>query len=191
MSVSRRTFLKLSAGAISCSVFTGLGIDLAPVAAHAEILKFQKTLITTTVCCYCAVGCGLLVHTADEGAGRSVNVEGDPDHPVNQGALCPKGAAMRQMAENKARPPKPMYRAAGAAEWKEVEWDWAYTEIAKRVKSVRDASFMLKNDKGETVNRTEQIVSLGSAALDNEECWTLQAMQRALGLVHIEHQARI
>ena len=70
MSVSRRTFLKLSAGAISCSVFTGLGIDLAPVAAHAEILKFQKTLITTTVCCYCAVGCGLLVHTADEGAGR-------------------------------------------------------------------------------------------------------------------------
>ncbi len=191
MPVSRRTFLKFTAGAVSCSAFSGLGISLAPAMAQAEILKFQKTTITSTVCCYCAVGCGLLVHTADEGKGRSVNVEGDPDHPVNQGALCAKGAAMRQMAENKARPPKPLYRAAGAKEWKEVEWDWAYAEIAKRVKAERDASFATKNSKGETVNRTETMVSLGSAALDNEECWSYQAMQRALGLVHIEHQARI
>ena len=191
MSISRRTFLKFTTGAVSCSLFSGLGIDLKPVMAHAEVLKFSKTTVTTTICAYCAVGCGLLVHTADGGNGRSVNIEGDPDHPVNEGALCAKGAGLKHIAENNARPKKPMYRAPGSSEWKEVDWSWAYKEIAKRVKDTRDATFTMKNEKGETVNRTEAIVSLGSAALDNEECWTLQAMQRALGLVHIEHQARI
>ena len=191
MAVSRRGFLKLSACAAALPAFGGLGLTFAPTPAAAEIAKFTKTKVTTSICCYCAVGCGLLVHTADEGKGRAVNVEGDPDHPVNEGALCAKGSAIRQMGENKARPPKPMYRAANATEWKEVEWSWALKEIAKRVKNTRDKSFAFKNEKGEVVNRTEAMISLGSAALDNEECWTYQAFQRSLGLVNIEHQARI
>ena len=190
MSFTRRHFLKLAAGTSAVAAFGGLGISLAPVVAKAEIVKFKGTKLTTTVCCYCAVGCGLLVHTSADGK-VPVNVEGDPDHPINEGALCAKGAALRQLADNKARPPKPLYRAAGSAQWEEKDWDWTLKEIAKRVKKTRDETFTAKNEKGETVNRTDGIVSFGSAALDNEECWTYQAFLRSLGLVHIEHQARI
>ena len=191
MAVTRRDFLKLSACAAAVPAFGGLGLTFSPGTALAEIPKLAKTKVTTSVCCYCAVGCGLLVYTADEGKGRAVNVEGDPDHPINEGSLCAKGSAIRQMGENKARPPKPQYRAPNSSEWKEVEWSWALKEIAKRIKTTRDKSFALKNDKGEVVNRTEAMVSVGSAALDNEECWTYQAFLRSLGLVNIEHQARI
>ena len=191
MDLKRRTFLKMSSAATAATAFAGLGFSLAPVEARADIAKFKATKLTTSICCYCAVGCGLLVHTADSGNGVAVNIEGDPDHPVNEGALCPKGAALRQLGDNKARPPKPLYRAPGAPDWTEVDWDWALKEIAKRVKKTRDATFVMKNDRGEVVNRTEGMVSFGSAALDNEECWTYQAFLRSLGLVNIEHQARI
>ena len=195
MDMTRRGFLRLGAGATLCTAFGGLGFSLAPVEAYAEEAKLKWTKQTTSVCCYCAVGCGLIVSTTDKenpkGVGKAVNVEGDPDHPVNEGALCAKGASIFDLADNDRRPKKPLYRAPGAAEWKEVDWDWALKAIAKRIKDTRDATFMEKNDKGQTVNRTEAIVSLGSAALDNEECWALQAMQRALGLVYIEHQARL
>ncbi len=189
MGVSRRSFLKLSAGAGAATAFSGLGLSLAPVAAKAEVAKFAGTKMSTSICCYCAVGCGVLVHTA--GNGVAVNIEGDPDHPVNEGALCPKGSALRQLGDNKARPPKPLYRAPKSSEWKEVDWDWALKEIAKRVKKTRDETFVRTNDKGEVVNRADGMVSFGSAALDNEECWTYQAFLRSLGLVNIEHQARI
>ena len=191
MGMKRRTFMKMSAGAVASSAFGGLGLSLASAEAGVEIAKFKATRLSTSICCYCAVGCGVLVHTADGGNGVAVNIEGDPDHPINEGALCPKGSALRQLGDNKARPPKPLYRAPNSAEWQEVEWDWTLKEIAKRIKKTRDASFVEKNDKGETVNRTEAMVSFGSAALDNEECWTYQAFLRSLGLVNIEHQARI
>jgi formate dehydrogenase major subunit len=191
MLLQRRSFLKMSAGACAAMAFGGLGFDLSATEARAEIAKFAGTKLTTSICCYCAVGCGVLVHTADNGKGMAVNIEGDPDHPINEGSLCPKGSALRQLGDNKARPPKPLYRAPKSSEWKEVEWDWALKEIAKRVKKTRDATFVAKNELGETVNRTEGIVSFGSAALDNEECWTYQAFLRSLGLVNIEHQARI
>ena len=175
--------------------FGGLGISLTPVAAAAQDAKLKWTRQTTSVCCYCAVGCGLLVSTSAEGhpdgPGKAINVEGNPDHPINEGSLCAKGASTFQLASNKDRPQKPLYRAPGATEWKEVEWSWALPEIARRVKATRDATFTEKNAAGQVVNRTEAIASLGSAALDNEECWALQAMQRALGLVYIEHQARL
>ena len=192
MGMKRRTFVKMSAGALVASTaFGGLGLSLASAEAGVAIDKFKATRVSTSVCCYCAVGCGVLVHTADGGNGVAVNIEGDPDHPINEGALCPKGSALRQLNDNKARPPKPLYRAPNSAEWQEVEWDWTLKEIAKRIKKTRDASFVEKNDKGETVNRTEAMVSFGSAALDNEECWTYQAFLRSLGLVNIEPQARI
>ena len=123
--------------------------------------------------------------------GRAINVEGDPDHPINEGSLCPKGASTWQLTVNDQRPKKPLYRAPHATEWKEVEWEWAMEEIAKRVKESRDKSFTEKNDKGQLVNRTEAMASFGSAAMDNEECWAYQSILRSLGLVYIEHQARL
>ena len=191
MSFSRRSFLKLSAGAATLPAFSGLGAVFAPMAEAAEIAKFTGTKVSTSVCCHCAVGCGLLVHTANDGKGRCVNLEGNPDHPVNEGSLCPKGGSIRKTAENAMRPKKPMYRAPNSSEWKEVEWDWTLKEIAKRVKKTRDATFTPKNTKGELVNRTMGIAHVGSAALDNEECWTIQALMRSLGITYLEHQARI
>jgi formate dehydrogenase major subunit len=120
-----------------------------------------------------------------------MNIEGDPDHVINRGSLCSKGASLKQLAENENRLLEPMYRAPYAKTWKKVSWDWALNQIAERVKSTRDASFTAKNDKGQIVNRTTAIASVGSAAMDNEECWIYQALMRALGLVYIEHQARI
>lgn len=190
MSVTRRSFLALTAGATAATAFSGLGFNLAPAAAKAGLVRFADAKESTSVCCYCAVGCGVLVHTAEDGK-TAVNIEGDPDHPINEGSLCPKGSSLRQLNANKARPPKPLYRAPGSAEWKEVDWDWTLREIARRVKKTRDNTFTAENDKGEIVNRTDGIASFGSAALDNEECWTYQAFLRSLGLVQIEHQARI
>ena len=196
MEQSRRNFLKAGAAAITASAFGGLGLSLAPAQAYAAQSKLQWTRQTTSICCYCAVGCGLIVSTSDsaqdpKATGRAVNIEGDPDHPVNEGALCAKGASLWQLSENDQRPKQPLYRAPNSTEWKEVSWDWALEEIAVRVKKTRDASFTLQNAADETVNRTEAMASFGSAALDNEECWALQAMMRSLGLVYIEHQARL
>ena len=194
MAVSRRGFLKLTATAAAVSAFGGLGSLREARAENMDRIaaltpKWSKQ--TTTVCCYCAVGCGLLVNTEIGGRGRAINVEGDPDHPINEGALCAKGASIWQLAEGSERPEAPLYRPAGATEFQEVTWDWALDEIAKRIKKTRDESFQLTNAKGQEVNRTEAIASAGSAALDNEECWAYQTMLRSLGLVYIEHQARI
>jgi formate dehydrogenase major subunit len=191
MDVNRRQFVQISGAAAACLAAGGMGFDLSPVKAHAQMLKTQYAKETLTICCYCAVGCGAIVHTSTRGDGRAINIEGDPEHVINRGALCSKGASLIQLVENENRITEPMYRAPYSDKWKTVSWDWALTEIAKRVKATRDAAFEAKNAKGQVVNRTTAIASLGSAALDNEECWTLQALMRAMGLVYIEHQARI
>jgi len=191
MQITRRDFMKISGAAAGGLALGGLGFDLSPVKAHAQMLKISWAKETTTICPFCAVGCGLIVHTAKDGSGKVINIEGDSDHPINQGSLCAKGAALYQVAENENRVTKVLYRAPFSDKWEEKSWEWALSEIAKRVKSSRDASFTAKNAKGQVVNRTDGIAHVGSAALDNEECWTLQAMMRALGLAYIEHQARI
>ena len=190
MNLTRRQFVQVTGAAAAGVAFSGLGSDLTPVMAHAKELKTKGAKETTTICPYCAVGCGAIVSTSQK-EGRIINIEGDPDHVINRGALCPKGASLYQLAVNKQRLTQPMYRAPFAKEWKTVTWEWTLSEIAKRVKQTRDASFIEKNDKGQVVNRTEAIASVGSAALDNEECWTYQALLRSLGMVYIEHQARI
>jgi len=201
MAVTRRDFLKISGS----SVLVGsLGINLDPARAYAQGLRIKNAKVTTTICPYCSVGCGIIVHTAD---GKVINTEGDPEHPINEGTLCSKGSSLSQIINNPLRLTKPQYRAAGATEFKEVEWDWALDEIAKRVKDTRDRTFKITSkskvkekaaDGSETtvekdfvVNRTDGIAHVGSAALDNEECYMLQKMLRSWGLVYIEHQARI
>lgn len=191
MTVSRRTFIKAAAGAATATAFAGLGVSLSPGVARAQLLKLEWARQSTSVCCYCAVGCGLIVHTSKDGQGRAINVEGDPDHPINEGALCAKGASIWQLAESDRRPASPMYRAPYSDHWQPVSWEWALENIAARIKKTRDESFITRNEKGEQVNRTDVIASAGSAALDNEECWVYQSFLRSLGLVYIEHQARI
>ena len=185
MGVSRRDFLKLSGGTV---LLGSLGVDLAPAKTFAQGLRIKNAKQTHTICPYCSVGCGIIVHTAD---GKVINTEGDPDHPISEGALCPKGGSSYQIAVNPHRLQKVLYRAPSSAAWKEVSWEWALNKIAANIKKSRDKSFMEKNAKGQVVNRTNGIASVGSAALDNEECWLYQKFLRSLGLVYIEHQARI
>jgi formate dehydrogenase major subunit len=194
MGVSRRDFLKLSGSTFASGAIVASGMTAAQ-AAEAEALKTQGAKKTTTICPYCSVGCGMVVDTVN---GKIVNIEGDADHPINQGSLCPKGASVLQLRENPKRVQKPLYRAKGASDWKEVEWDWALTEIARRVKTTRDKTYETKGvwkspdgDKEVVVNRTSAIASVGSAAMDNEECYLYQKFLRGLGVVHIEHQARL
>jgi formate dehydrogenase major subunit len=194
MDVSRREFLVIS-GVLGAGVgLSSLGLDLGPVKAYADELKIDKMKSaknTTSVCQYCAVGCGLIVST-DTKAGKIINIEGDPDHPINEGSLCAKGASLFQTtAANPNRLTKVLYRAPYSDKWEEKPWDWAITEIAKRAKATRDATFVEKNAKGQVVNRTEAIAHLGSSNIDMEEIWGLNAMVRALGIVYLDHQARI
>lgn len=194
VNLTRRRFLKLTGLAAA-----GVALEARPLAGQDGSLSSgappappigEDTLRTHTICPFCAVGCGLICHT-DRQTGRVVYTEGDGEHPINEGALCAKGAAVTQIACNDNRVTKVLYRAPGAGAWEEKSWDWALGEIARRVKSSRDTGFRLVNARGQRVNRCENIASVGSAALDNEECWVYQAMLRALGLVYIEHQARI
>ena len=190
MTVQRRSFLKLSASALAAAAFGGLGFSLEPTEAKAQLAVLRKGKQTTSVCCYCAVGCGLIVNT-DEKTKKAINVEGDPDHPVNEGALCAKGASIWQLAENPQRITSPLYRAPNSTKWEKKSWDWMLDRIAKRIAETRQKYWQATDKDGRTVNRVEAIASVGSAALDNEECWIYQGFLRSLGLVYIEHQARI
>lgn len=201
MDLSRRAFLKLSGGTL---LISSLGIDLSASRAYAQTLRIKNAKETLTICPYCSVGCGIIAHSQD---GRVINTEGDPDHPINEGTLCSKGQSLYQIVNNPVRITKPLYRAPGAKEWKEVEWDWALDQIARRVKDTRDRTFKITSkskikekqpdgtekevEKEFVVNRTDGIAHVGSAALDNEECYLLQKLLRSWGLVYIEHQARI
>jgi len=190
MKLTRRDFLKISGAATAGLALSGLGLDLNPVAVYAGELRTKNAKETPSICCYCSVGCGITFHT-DTKTGKVIYSEGDADHPINGGALCAKGASVYQMAQNDKRITKVLYRAPNSTKWETKPWDWALKRIAQRVQKTRDASFVAKDDKGQVVNRCNGIASVGSAALDNEECWAYQAMLRALGLVYIEHQARI
>ena len=185
MKITRRDFLKISIGSLVLSTFS---LDLKPVKAYAKELRIKNAKETTTICPFCSVGCSIIVYAKN---GKVVATEGDPDSPINQGSLCPKGAALYQLPNNPYRVLKPLYRAPYSDKWKEVSWEWALDRIAKLVKQTRDKYFIRKDKKGITVNRLEAIAHVGSAALDNEECYILQKFMRSLGLVYIEHQARV
>jgi formate dehydrogenase major subunit len=189
MEVTRRDFLKFSSAAVAGATISQLGFDLTPVRAYAAELRIKGAKETPTICCFCSVGCGILVSTDKNG--NVINAEGDPDHPISEGALCAKGSASYQIAVNENRLKKVRYRAPNSNKWKEVSWDWAMDRIASNIKKSRDKSFVEKNTDGKVVNRTMGIASVGSAAMDNEECWLYSKMLRSLGLVYIEHQARI
>lgn len=149
--------------------------------------KTRGATDTTTVCPFCGVGCGQVVSTR---SGKVVNIEGDPGHPISEGTLCSKGAAAIQVVNNPRRLQKVLYRAPRGTAWEEKTWEWALERIAARVKATRDKTFQTSTS-GRVVNRTEAIACLGGSALDNEEAYLLVKLMRALGLVYIEHQARL
>jgi formate dehydrogenase major subunit len=195
MQITRRGFLTLS-GAVGGGVaLSSLGLNLNPTRAYAEELgKMNRVKIakqTITTCCYCSVGCGLVCST-DKTTGKIINIEGDADHPINEGSLCAKGAGFFDLTEaNKHRLTKVLYRAPGGTQWEEKSWDFAIPRIARLIKDARDKGFVKTNAKGELVNRCETVAHLGSSNIDNEECWLATAKCRALGLVYIDHQARV
>ena len=195
MGVTRREFLTVSGAVGAGLALSSLGIDLGPTLAYAEeikkIDKLKSAKQSTSICCYCSVGCGLICST-DAKTGKIINIEGDPEHPINEGSLCAKGAGIFQTtAANEHRLTKVLYRAPYSDKWQVKTWDWAITQIAKKIKTARDADFITKNSKGQVVNRLESIAHMGSSNVDNEECWAITAMARAMGLVHIDHQARV
>jgi formate dehydrogenase major subunit len=184
--------MKLS-GATAGGLLLPAGVTAAALAQTKPFALHKPVGETPTICPFCAVGCGAIVAAQD---GRVLNVEGDPDHPINLGSLCSKGMALAQLntlngEPNPRRLQKVKYRAPGASEWEEKPWDWALDQMARRIKDTRDANFIETDAEGRTVNRLEAIASLGGAALDNEECSLIVKAMRALGLVFIEHQARI
>lgn len=187
MELNRRDFLKLSGISTGAAVALSLLPYTAAFAAPREFPLKRKVKETSTICCYCSVGCGAIVTAYEDGI---IKVGGDPDHPINEGALCPKGQAMAQIHQvngepNPYRLTKPLYRAPNAEDWEEKTWDWMIETIARRVKDTRDSSW------NAVTNRTDAIASLGGGELDNEECYLLAKMNRALGVVYLEHCARL
>ena len=189
MRLSRRDFIKLSGGTAGSLVLVNF-LDTAPgVWASPQAIPLEKRIgEKTTICPYCAVGCGMIVASAE---GKITNIEGDPDNPINRGALCSKGSALFQVANNDRRLKKVLYRAPGASSWVEKDWDWALGQIATKIKATRDKGWIAKDKDGYLVNRTEPIASLGGSAQNNEECYLISKAMRALGLVFIEHEARL
>ncbi len=180
---TRRQFLKgLTTGTVAIGAVTQSGC--APTVPQ---LKTRGATQTTTVCPFCGVGCGQTVSTR---GGKVIHIEGDPGHQLSEGNHCSKGAAGIQVVNTSRRLPMVLYRKPNGAKWEEKTWDWALERIAARVKETRDKSFKTTVD-GRVVNRTEAIACLGGSALDNEEAYPLAKLMRALGLVYLEHQARL
>ena len=179
---TRRDFLK-GVGAVGLGATAASQVACAPPAG----MKTEGATATSTVCPFCGVGCGQTAYTKGD---HLLHVEGDPDHPISEGTLCSKGAALSQVTNNPHRLTEVLYHAPGATEFEARSWDWAFQRIAQRVKETRDASFIESVD-GTPVNRTEAIACLGGAALDNEECYLLVKAMRAMGITYLEHQARI
>ncbi len=195
MNINRRQFFKISAASLSSSGLVALG--MTPTAAQAEVRQYKLFRATETRnnCTYCSVGCGILMYSLGDGAKNAkkkiFHVEGDPDHPVSRGSLCPKGAGVLDFIHSEQRLKYPEVREAGSNAWKRISWDEAIERIARLMKDDRDANFIEKNEKGQLVNRWTTTGFLGSSAASNETGILDVKFARALGMVHLENQARL
>jgi formate dehydrogenase major subunit len=193
MDLSRRSFLKTGvAGAVGLSA---LGFDLQPLQAQSSSLKISRTTQTRSTCPYCSVSCGIIIHTIGDGAKnvtpQVVHVEGDPDHPINRGTLCPKGASLLQDIVNDRRLLKPQVRRPGSDHWEDIPWDQAIDEIATRTKALRDADFIERDTSGKTVNRWESMAFAGGCTDTNEFNYLVVKSMRSMGVTCLENQARV
>jgi formate dehydrogenase major subunit len=193
METSRRDFLKVAGlGGAAATVF---GFDLKPAYAAVRELKISRATETRSTCPYCSVSCGVLIYTLGDKAKnvtpQVIHVEGDPDHPINRGTLCPKGASLEQDILNDRRLLKPQVRRPGGTDWEDISWDQALDEIAAWTKKTRDATFVEKDASGKTVNRCEGIAFTGGCTDTNEFNYLAVKSMRSLGVCYLENQARV
>ena len=192
---SRRQFMKVTGSSLAASSLAVMGFS--PTAALAEVRQFKLAAATVTrqTCTYCSVGCGILMYSYSDGVKNAkmsvMHVEGDPDHPVNRGTLCPKGASLLDFVHSPSRLQYPEYRAPGSSEWKRISWDEALDRIAKLLKEDRDANFIEKNEKGQTVNRWVTTGMLAASASSNEAGYVTHKVARSWGLLALDNQARV
>jgi formate dehydrogenase major subunit len=193
MEISRRAFIQ--AGIIGGAGLSAFGFDVAPLYAQAKTLKIERTTETRSTCPYCAVSCGVIIHTLGDKAKnaipQAIHVEGDPDHPINRGTLCPKGASLLQELVNERRLLKPQVRRPGSDRWEDIAWDQALDEISRRVKTTRDATFVEQDARGRTVNRCEGLAWTGGCTDTNEFNYLVVKTMRSLGVCYLENQARV
>jgi len=193
METSRRDFFKIAAvGGTAATVF---GFDLAPAYAQMRVLKIARATETRSTCPYCSVSCGVIIYTLGDKAKnvtpQVIHVEGDPDHPINRGTLCPKGASLEQDILNPRRLIKPQVRRPGGTDWEDISWGDALNEIAQRVKKSRDETFVEKDAQGHSVNRCEGIAFSGGCTDTNEFNFLVVKTMRSLGVCYLENQARV
>jgi formate dehydrogenase major subunit len=194
MKVSRRGFLKLSASGVGATSLVALGFSPAKVLAEVRTFKLSRTSETRNTCPYCSVGCGIIIHGLGDRAKNArteiVHIEGDPDHPVNRGTLCPKGASLLDFVHSPNRLRFPEYRGPGQTEWKRVDWDWALDRIARLMKDDRDKNFLARSG-GVTVNRWTSVAFLAASASSNESGYITTKIIRAMGMTALDNQARV
>src|SRR6202789_2352442 len=197
MQLSRRGFIKITAAGLAASSLGALGCGGAGEALAASVRPFKLTAATETrnTCTYCSVACGILIYSLGDKAKNAVSdithIEGDPDHPVNRGTLCPKGSGLLDIVHAPTRLKVPRYRAPGANEFKEVSWDFALDRIARLMKEDRDKHFIAKNAKGVTVNRWTSTGMLAASASSSETSLLTWKVARSLGMVVFDNQARV
>ena len=194
--VTRREFLKLgaagTAGLALVPLANPLGFDIRAAKKRAFEMRIAGAKEVHSICPYCAVGCALIAYTKEVGGKTQLlQIEGDPDSPVNEGRLCPKGATAMQLATSSRRVEKPLYRAPGSTKWEEKPWDFMLDKIAQNLKASRDNTFVAQDANGNVVNRTEGVAFAGGAAFSSEEGYFATKVMRTLGVVHIEQQARV
>jgi len=193
--MSRRQFLKVSASTLAGSSLAALGFSPAPALAEVRQYKLSRTTETRNTCPYCSVGCGILMYGLGDNAKNAkasiIHIEGDPDHPVNRGTLCPKGASLIDFIHSPSRLLHPEYRAPGSNEWKRMSWDEALDRIGKLMKADRDANFIEKTPDGKTVNRWLSTGFLAASAGSNEVGYLTHKTVRSLGMLAFDNQARV
>ena len=192
--LTRREFLKLGAGGAAGIAVVGnpLGFDLKAAKKRQIESRITGAKESKSICPYCAVGCALIAYTKQvNGKTEILQIEGDPDSPVNEGRLCPKGASAMQLATSSRRVEHPMYRAPGSTKWEVKDWDFVLDKIAQNIKASRDNTFVAQDASGNVVNRTEGIAFAGGAAFSSEEGYFATKVMRGLGVVHLEEQARV
>jgi formate dehydrogenase major subunit len=193
----RRGFIKLTGAGLVASTLGAIGFGSSGEALAASVRPFKLAATTETrnTCTYCSVACGVLIYSLGDRAKNAkssiIHIEGDPDHPVNRGTLCPKGSALLDIVHAPTRLKYPQYRAPGSNAFKQVSWDFALDRIATLMKQDRDANFIAKNTAGTTVNRWISIGMLAASASSTETAFLTWKVARALGMLVFDNQARV